>query len=204
MKRPSPRRKPHHRHAGFSLIEVLVALVVLSLGLLGAVGMQASALAANRETRNFSMAASLALDLAERMRANQETSLKTAAVNNPYLMSDLTLTPSSTIATPGTNCLTNTCTTDQLAAWDVADWQGKVKSGLPSARLVVCYDATPYGSDGKAQWACSNSGTALVVKMAWAQGTVNSAGQGDLLAASDALPLVVLPLTSGSPRGITP
>ena len=44
---------------GFTLLEVLVAIVVLSFGVLGAVGLQAAALQANREARNQSTAVAL-------------------------------------------------------------------------------------------------------------------------------------------------
>lgn len=56
---------------GFSLVEVLVAIVVLSFGLLGMVGMQAFALQANREARLQGQAAVLARELAEMMRGNK-------------------------------------------------------------------------------------------------------------------------------------
>lgn len=58
------------RDAGFSLVEVLVSIVVLSLGLLGMAGLQATSLRASHGAHYRGQAAQFALDMADRMRAN--------------------------------------------------------------------------------------------------------------------------------------
>jgi type IV pilus assembly protein PilV len=58
------------RLAGVSLIEVLVALVLLSIGLLGLAGLQASGMRVGQSSIHRSLAAQLAHDIIERMRAN--------------------------------------------------------------------------------------------------------------------------------------
>ena len=58
------------RAAGFSMVEVLVSIVVLSFGMLGMVGLQASALKFGRDSRQQSTAVGLARELAEMMSAN--------------------------------------------------------------------------------------------------------------------------------------
>ncbi len=55
---------------GLSLIEVLVAVVIISLGLLGMAGLQASSLRGSQSAVYRAQAAQLAADMAERMRAN--------------------------------------------------------------------------------------------------------------------------------------
>ena len=57
--------------AGFTLLEVLVAIVVLSFGVLGMVGLQTAALNAHREARLQSVGVRLASELAELMRGNK-------------------------------------------------------------------------------------------------------------------------------------
>jgi len=57
-------------HRGFTLIEILVTVVVLSIGLLGLAGLQAVALKFNSTAYQRSQATSLAYDITERMRAN--------------------------------------------------------------------------------------------------------------------------------------
>ena len=69
------------RHSGFSLVEVLISIVVLSFGLLGMVGMQAAALQSNREARLQSSAVLLARDMADMMRGNKTQAL--LATGNP-------------------------------------------------------------------------------------------------------------------------
>lgn len=57
--------------AGFSLIEVLVSFLVLSIGVLGMAGLQLNALKFNQTAAVRSQATFLAYDIAERMRANR-------------------------------------------------------------------------------------------------------------------------------------
>ena len=70
---------------GFSLIEVLVAIVILAFGMLGTVGMQAFALRANRDARLQAQATLLARELAEMMRGNKVVGSDPSATNNFYL-----------------------------------------------------------------------------------------------------------------------
>ena len=64
-----------HRHCsgqrGFSLLEVLIAVVVLSIGLLGLASLQATSLRMNQEALMRSQEAHLAYDMIDRMRANR-------------------------------------------------------------------------------------------------------------------------------------
>ncbi len=57
-------------NTGFTLIEVLIAMLVLAVGLLGLAGLQATSLRNNQSAYNRSQATQLAYDLADRMRAN--------------------------------------------------------------------------------------------------------------------------------------
>ena len=66
---PCPGARPP-RQAGLSLVEVLVALVLLSIGLLGLAGLQASGMRVGQGSIHRSQAAQLAHDMLERLRAN--------------------------------------------------------------------------------------------------------------------------------------
>lgn len=65
--------KAHQR--GTTLIETLVALLVLSIGLLGVAALQVNALQSNQMSHVRSQASVLAYDLADRMRANRAVAL---------------------------------------------------------------------------------------------------------------------------------
>ena len=64
------RLAPRRYEGGISLIEVLVAVVVLSIGLLGLAGLQASGMRVGQSSLYRSQAALLAYDMADRIRAN--------------------------------------------------------------------------------------------------------------------------------------
>lgn len=186
--------------AGFSIIEVLVAIIILSIGMLGAVGMQTAALQSNKESRNQAAATSFARELAEKMRGNHIVAIRSAAGDiNPYVL-DATLDASTVISIPSQNCFTAAtgCTAlEDVARWDMADWQLRVQKELPTPRVKVCFDNDPFDSAGKPRWACSNSGGVAVVKMSWNRN--NTAGK--LTFTSDTtndVPALVVPVTSGS------
>lgn len=63
------------RDRGFSLIEVLVALLILSVGLLGIAGMQTLSVQMNVSARQSSQATYLAYEIIDRMRANRQAAL---------------------------------------------------------------------------------------------------------------------------------
>lgn len=183
------------QQSGFSLIEVLVSILLLSLGMLGAVGMQTTAMQSNREARSQAVATTFARELAEKMRGNHTVAIQTTAANNPYLF-DTTLTGTSSVASFSANCFTTGCpTAANVATWDVADWQGRVQAALPTPRVKVCFDDSPFDSSGKPRWACTDNGDVAVLKMSWTRN--NTAGTLEF-AASSGVPVVVVPLTAGS------
>jgi type IV pilus assembly protein PilV len=101
---------------GFTLIEVLIATVVLAIGLLGLAGLQATSLRNNQSAYNRSQATQLAYDIADRMRAN------TAAQAN-YLTASM----APTAATAKANCKNTTgCSTADMAENDLFEWNAAI------------------------------------------------------------------------------
>lgn len=191
---PDCRVSSRREQSGFSLLEVLIAIIILSIGMLGAVGMQAAALQSNKEARNQATATTFARELAEKMRGNKSVAIQTTTAANPYLF-DVTLAGTS-ISPPTPNCFTAACSTPKDAAtWDVADWQSRAQDALPSPRIKVCFDQDPFDSVGKPRWACTDDGDIAVLKMSW---TRNSTAGTLEFAATTGVPVVVVPLTAGS------
>jgi len=181
-------------NAGFSLIEVLIAIVVLSFGLLGMVGLQAASLQANRDARLQSAATVLAREFAEMMRGNKAVAL--LATGNPYL-GDF-----SSPLVPGTAnyCMAvgATCATAEATAQaELTEWLARVDAELPGAHVKICHDSAPYGSSGLPTWTCTSSATTdvVVVKIGW---TRTSTRRGDTTLDQAAAPSVILPVTAGS------
>ena len=77
--------------AGFTLIEVLIAVLLLSIGLLGLAGLQMASLKNNGSAMNRSQATWIAYDVLDRMRAN-----RTAALNGDYDIALAATAPSGT------------------------------------------------------------------------------------------------------------
>lgn len=123
MKRHSVRQSSQ---LGVSLIEVLVALLVLAVGLLGVLVMQARGLQFNQNGFYQSQAMFMAEDIVERMRANQ------VAVDDYAI-------DFGDAGTPGSGFCDTTCTTDDMAASDLLQWKTDLSDVLPAGdgRVVI-------------------------------------------------------------------
>ena len=197
----SDQSKQHAtRQSGFSLIEVLISIIILSFGLLGMVGLQAAALQGNRDARLQSTAVSLARELAEMMRSNKEVA-RTAS--NPYL--GVFTTDPLAAASPSyclkAGSLPSACaSTTAIANAQMTEWLARVSSDLPGAQVVVCIDSNPYASSGRPRWACDVTGTAptAVIKIGWTRASTNrKETNADALERASA-PSIVLPITAGT------
>jgi type IV pilus assembly protein PilV len=74
------RRTQRSRVTGFTLLEVLVAVLILSIGLLGLAGLQTHSLRNNQASLQRSQAVTLAYDALDRMRSNRTAALATGSV----------------------------------------------------------------------------------------------------------------------------
>jgi type IV pilus assembly protein PilV len=131
---------------GFTLLEVLVAVLVLSFGLLGIAGLllatvQNNTIAAQRSTATF-----LAQDMADRIRQNINATKPRAPDNTAqavyYLNSQGSLK----------NCYAVSAASDcadrqGVAEQDLFSWNEQIAASLPAGEGIVCKDLTP--DDGK-------------------------------------------------------
>lgn len=115
-------RSPRHQQ-GLSLLEVLVAIVILSLGLLGMAGLQAAGLRTSQGSFYRAQAAQYADDMAERMRANLGE-----AQGYSLALSDTTATTNSVC-----NSTTRVCYRDR------AEWLARLQS-LPAGDGSIAVD----------------------------------------------------------------
>jgi type IV pilus assembly protein PilV len=123
--------------SGFTLIEVLIALVVVAVGMLGIAKLFIVALQNSASTSSGTAAVSLAADLADRIRANR-TATAAYQANSPVA------------AAPGTVCVggalsfAQVCTPAQMAAYDLYLWDQEVRCvGPGGVRAASCWAAGP-------------------------------------------------------------
>lgn len=196
---------------GFSLVEVLVSIVVLSFGMLGVVGLQAYSIQANRDARVQAQAANLARELAEMIRGNKVVGAKTATADNPYLgdFSGSMSSAPSEYCLSVSNASTGCSTAKAVASAEMTEWLARVRAELPGARVVVCFDNAPYDSNGKGEWDCPTTASngIAVIKMGWTRNSTNRAATGqDVLETATgqgSAPALIFPVTSGNSQGDT-
>ncbi|WP_223262230.1 type IV pilus modification protein PilV [Variovorax beijingensis] len=123
---PSNSIRAPRGQAGFSMIEALVAILVLSFGLLALAGFQLRVLSDSVGASNQNIAAQLAGDMADRIRANPVTG---AASASPYVAD--WAAADATEPTPSCAGSKASCTAAQLAAHDLWAWKHRVASALP-------------------------------------------------------------------------
>lgn len=107
------------RQSGMGMIEVLVALLVLAIGLMGVLGMETRGLQSNQAGYYQSQAMFLAQDILERIRANRE------AIDS-YVI-DFGAGSTGDCQTD-----TATCKPTEMAASDLYYWKQSLKDLLPS------------------------------------------------------------------------
>ena len=170
---------------GFTLLEVLIAIVVFSIGLLGIAGLQVSGMRFTHGSQLRAIAVAQAETLADRMRADP------VGVDLKFYNRNLGVMP--TAADAGfVDCYTLQCTSQQLANFTLASWNKASSNNastnasrpkesnadvLPGGDGIVCVDSTP--ADGKTgAWACDNLGDTLVIKVSWNERLINDKDVG--------------------------
>lgn len=154
---------------GFSLVEVLVSMLVLAVGVIGAVGMQLAALRTTQQSVHQTSALHIASDIASSIHAWNARKSQSDDVVFPEVDYNSLVEPTS--ATPAVSCFDKHCDAQALAEFKIYEWKKQVGAALPSGRIRVCYDITPWdAASKKLKWECSgDSGGAapLVVKIGW-------------------------------------
>lgn len=141
---------------GFSLVEALVALLIIAVGLLGIAGMQALSLNSTSNSRVRALAAVEASNMAAYMAANATFwrnvpsgfSVTVTPVGAPFGASATLSTTNAALSSDfsnATDCAQVQCTPSQMAAYDLRQWgtnQNPQLALLPQAVGNIGYSST--------------------------------------------------------------
>lgn len=110
--------------SGFTLVEVLIALVIMSVGMLGIAGLYVHSMQAGRTSVFRHHAVTLAGDVADRIRANPRAG------------------PVYALAGANNNCIATgvDCTPTQMAANDIFLWDQQAVDTLPNGTVTVVFN----------------------------------------------------------------
>lgn len=134
--------------SGFTMIEVLVTLIILSIGLLGLAALQARSMVSNHNAYLRSQAIQSAYDIGDRMRANM------AGVNAGHYNN-----VSGTAANPA--CITAGCSPAQIARYDAFQWNTLLNQQLPSGQGTI-----------------TGNGSHFVISVMWNEARNEASGTG--------------------------
>jgi type IV pilus assembly protein PilV len=148
--RPCSARR--RRHAGYALFEALVAVIVLSVGFVGAARMQTVGLKLNNSAHSRQKATLLAYQMADRIRANPRGAYVDAVAGDAACLS----------ATAG-------CDETEMVGADVAQWQADLAAQLPAGGGAICLDSSDLNDTAAtaASPQCDGLGNVVVVKVFW-------------------------------------
>lgn len=121
--------------AGFTLIEVLVAVFVLASGILGLAALQAASLRNNQSAYYRSQATQLAYDMADRLRANIRDA------NDLASSTYVTLLPEDAEAQSACTQVSTTCTPAIMAEQDLFQWNQDIVAMLPGGTGTITVNA---------------------------------------------------------------
>lgn len=190
FKSTSLRRR---NHSGFTLIEVLVTVVVVSIGLLGLAGLQINGLRASVSSEARSKATLVASDIIERMRANplgvassSYANINTAGIGCGAQPNPFCSNTSSTVA--------DNCTPAEMAAFDAWVWA----CGMPVANGVQPGGVTNQLNQGTGRVVCDSvpcvAGSTYTVTIGWNETNLNTGVAGSAgVDTTQNISLVVVP-----------
>ena len=148
--------------AGISLIEVLVALLVICVGVLGMLAMQGRAIAYSQDMAVRGTAAALADELMETLRTDLYSTQDAGTPLTPPASSDYYKATGSAFPAAPSSCAS-------LAALSASQrlgcWAQRVRQALPDAASLMSSDFHICRSNGAST--CSGTGSAIEIQLAW-------------------------------------
>jgi type IV pilus assembly protein PilV len=125
-----------NKQSGFTMIEILIALIILSVGVLGLAGLQGASLRSSNTAYMRTVATSQIYDFAERMRSNTK-GYKLAVNGGDNAYNQLSGTPVYSNCNIQTKLPSAGCNTVELATRDISIWNTENARVLPAGQGTV-------------------------------------------------------------------
>lgn len=139
--------------AGFTLVEVMVTSLIVSLGFLGLAGLQTASLRNTQSASQRSETAFLAYEMADRIRSNPQ-GVRAGHYDNQSQTDD--------------QCVDTMCSPAERAGYDLAIWGADLGARLPKGSGVVCLDSSPDDGDPPpGDPLCDGEGAVYAIKVWW-------------------------------------
>jgi type IV pilus assembly protein PilV len=128
--------RPKELQRGFSMVEVLVAIVIFAVGVLGLVGMQTASLRHQKTAWLRASTSMLVMDITERVRSNLAGAKEPGAYQLTKSYADLITNPPRAPVIESSTLPTQR----QIAERDIAEWAAAVAEQLPGGEANLSGD----------------------------------------------------------------
>lgn len=150
------------KNKGFSLVEVLISVLILAVGVMGAAGLHLVSLQTARQSALHTSAMHLAVEMAESMRAHAVLS----SGSDHFSLAAESSFSSNLECAIAADCADNSAE----APLHIEEWLRHVASRLPAGKARICRDAEPWNvGTQRLQWEClaTDALAPLAVKIGW-------------------------------------
>ena len=147
------------RQSGFTIIEVLIAVLVISIGLLGMAGLQTTGIQQSHNSYLKTQASLLAYDMADRMRANLQG--VNAGAYDAVDSMDSPVTSAPGCVSGGTACSAADTATHDIYQWTHKDADSSIATLLPSGHGII-----------------AENGGVFTITVLWDEGRTGATGKG--------------------------
>jgi len=141
---------------GFSLFEVLITVVVISIGLLGLAGLQFAGLRASNNAQEHTYANLLAQDIEERIRANP---------GGNYTA--ISLSTGGSAPTALYDCATTSCSASNMRNYDKKQWYYTIKNGGAGYNVPILPNTTINVLGSVKDFLHCNGGDYYIITISW-------------------------------------
>ncbi len=156
-----------HYQQGFTMFEMMIALLILSVGLLGIAGLQTRGQQFNHVAYTRTQAVFLAYDLMDRIRNNSDATLNNGNGDDGAYAINCT----AASKTPDNECnsdvVTNSCTTARLVTYDMTNWCIAVGNALPEGSAVLTWAAATRQYSITLTWIEERTASAPTISQIW-------------------------------------